>query len=43
MAQVDEKIFGRVVKINGSRSIEKVAEDIRKRFDPIYQTWVDRD
>lgn len=40
MAGVDENLFGKVVKINGERTIEKVAVDVRIEFDKVYQEWL---
>ena len=37
MAQVDEKIFGRVVMIDASPSPEEVAKRVAEIFDPLYQ------
>jgi len=36
LAQVDERLFGKVVRINGNRSIDDVANDVYKEFLDIY-------
>jgi len=36
IGQVDERIFGKIVRINGNRPIEVVANDVYKEFMKIY-------
>lgn len=39
MSVVDPKIFGKVLTIDGSQSIEKVASEISTYFDGLYNDW----
>ena len=39
MAQADSRIFGKVIRINGYRGIEDVAEDIYHEFRKVYDNW----
>ena len=34
-------LFGDIVKINGRGCVEEVAEEIRKKFEPVYDRWRD--
>jgi|SRR3989344_4506506 len=40
MSEVDQKLFGKVITINGNKSIEKVALEISSYFDSLYNTWI---
>lgn len=39
VAQVDPSFFGNVVIINGDKEVEEVAAEIKKSFDPLYNSW----
>lgn len=39
MAKTNHGIFGDVRLIDGNRSIEEVAVDIKAAFDPLYESW----
>lgn len=39
MSKINPSIFGRVETINGDQSIEAVAQEIQKFFDPLYLSW----
>ena len=40
MSEVDPRIFGRVVRIDGNREIKDVAEDVFSEFLAIYNSWI---
>jgi dTMP kinase len=42
MSEVDPRIFGRVVRIDGNREIEDVAEDIFSEFKIFYNSWISK-
>jgi dTMP kinase len=39
IAHQDEKLFGKVVVIDGSKSVEEVHESVKLVFDNIYYSW----
>ena len=39
LAKSDKGLFGKIKTIDGNPPIEKVAEDIRVTFNPIYEAW----
>lgn len=39
MAQVDEKIFGKVIMIDANRTPAEISVDVKKAFQPVYEKW----
>ncbi len=39
VARVDPSFFGNVFIINGDKSVDEVSDEVKRNFDPLYESW----